>query len=129
PDFGAGLNVGMISETRRDTRTRFDDDGVAELDDLPDGLRSRSDTRLSREGLSWYPDDHQLGRFCRFSFIAVCEAPLDRASHSPLVGISKGVGSRSRRLGFAARSARRRPSRVPVRLPAGTTARGWPHGR
>ena len=57
-DLGAGLDVGGIGEAGGIACTGLDDDGVAQFDELSDGLRRGGDTRLTRVRLARYPDDH-----------------------------------------------------------------------
>ena len=51
---GPGVDVGLVGIARQRAATGLDDDVVAELDDLLDGLRGRRDARLTRLRLRGY---------------------------------------------------------------------------
>ncbi len=57
-DTGPGLDVGRIGEAGGSAGTRFDDDGVAQFEQLPDGLGRGGHPRFTLVGFARYPDDH-----------------------------------------------------------------------
>ena len=97
-DFGACFDVGGIGEAGGVACPGLDGDGVAQFDELSDGLRRGGDTRLTRVRLARYPDNHRKslpsaaracacasgGKRCAYSQWALLASPTARLSCASL---------------------------------------------